>query len=57
ASSLELGIPMAKILDETREAYSPDKQFGLTTRKDLQYMQIKLGKRVFCIQMMQLQSN
>ncbi|GFT33654.1 c2H2-type domain-containing protein [Nephila pilipes] len=25
ASSLELGIPMAKILDETREAYSPDK--------------------------------
>ncbi|GFU34655.1 uncharacterized protein NPIL_601711 [Nephila pilipes] len=55
-SSLELGIPMAKILDETREAYSPDKRFGLTTRKDLQYMQIiKLGKRVFCIQMMQLQ--
>ncbi|GFT03759.1 uncharacterized protein NPIL_644841 [Nephila pilipes] len=35
ASSLEQGIPMAKILDETREAYSPDKRFGLTTRKDL----------------------
>ncbi|GFY76250.1 uncharacterized protein TNIN_420871 [Trichonephila inaurata madagascariensis] len=35
ASSLCLGIPMATILDKTREEYSSTKRFGLTTRKDL----------------------
>ncbi|GFS35859.1 uncharacterized protein NPIL_49141 [Nephila pilipes] len=46
ASSLEQGIPMAKILDETREAYSPGQRFGLTTRKDLHNIcrDYKIGK-------------
>ncbi|GFT78927.1 c2H2-type domain-containing protein [Nephila pilipes] len=35
ASSLELGIPMTKILDKTKEVFSPSKRFGLITRKDL----------------------
>ena len=35
ASSLNAGIPMSKILDKTKEKYSPTKRYGYTTRKDL----------------------
>lgn len=35
ASSLNLGIPMPRILDETRQQFSPTKRLGYTTRKDL----------------------
>ncbi|GBM55328.1 hypothetical protein AVEN_76031-1, partial [Araneus ventricosus] len=35
AASLQLGIPMAKILDKTRENFSATRRLSLTTRKDL----------------------
>ncbi|KAF8763408.1 hypothetical protein HNY73_021596 [Argiope bruennichi] len=35
AADLQLGIPMAKILDKTRENFSATSRLSLTTRKDL----------------------
>ncbi|GFT01362.1 uncharacterized protein TNCV_3214961 [Trichonephila clavipes] len=48
SSSLCLGIPMATILDQTREEYSPTERFGLTTRKDLHNIcrDKQIGKKV-----------
>ncbi|GBN01534.1 hypothetical protein AVEN_168589-1 [Araneus ventricosus] len=36
AADLNLGIPMSKILDKTRQNFSSTNTFSLTTRKDLQ---------------------
>ncbi|KAF8769946.1 hypothetical protein HNY73_017532 [Argiope bruennichi] len=44
AANLHLGIPMTKILDETRRNFSPKNRLSLTTRKDL--CNIKSGFKI-----------